>query len=109
MKIIGTDVSLNVCKNVGYLMMQFDARKPFQADREVRLFSYYPDYCISESPELKGVYLQNTIMDANDVWRIYLSNQKGIDSCCGITHEFPKDYYDLLWLASDVSSYCGLN
>jgi hypothetical protein len=108
MRTIGTDVDLSVCKSEGYLMVQFDARKPFNAKTGYRLFAYYPDYIISESPELKNICMTDLYMDAESLWNIYMDYKQGIDSFVGFTHKFPTDIYGFLSLASDVDPYCGL-
>jgi len=108
MKTIGTDVSLSVCKAEGYTMIQFDARKKFDENRQIRIFSYYPEYCEGYS----GQIMTDTNYSFVELKETYERYKQGMDSCCetGKFVNFEKPTYkDFLFLASDISSYCGLD
>lgn len=106
--IIGTDCSLDVCKNEGYFMMQYDARKKFDADAYYRVFQYAPDYVDDNKRRDTIVDVEYTF---NDLVELYQDKKNDIDSCCEtylhINFDTPT-YRDFLNLASDIGSYCGL-
>lgn len=116
---IGTDVSLDVCRNEGYLMMEFKKRELIKKgvldpECDVRFYQHLPDYCLRETygterPVGTPTICLNVWLNANDIWDLYQRNAKSIDETCGINdREFPQDEYDLLSLASDIDGYSGL-
>lgn len=106
MKTIGLDVSLDVCKSEGYLMMQYDARKKFNPETEYRIFAYYPEY-LRYGDEL----IVDTTANFNSLVELYKKHEKGINSSCetdkNVNFEHPS-YYDFLNLASDINFYTSL-
>ena len=112
--IIGTDASLDTCKNEGYLMIKFDARKKFDINTCYDIFSYYPDYIIKESNGqiTKNEKLTDTCASFADLTETYNRYKKELDDFAetneAVNFEDPT-IYDLLNLASDISSYCGLD
>lgn len=111
MKTIGTDCSLDVCKDEGYLMVEFDARKKYNKDEYYRFYAYFPICCIGESQYIaKDTLITDIDYCAVDLWELYKDNQQSIDEMIGETYKsIPEDIYTLLNLASDISSYQGLN
>ena len=108
---IGTDVNLDTCKEEGYMMMKYDGRKPFKPDTSVIIFRYFPEY-IRQEMGIKGAGDKMwTRLDTLDVWEVYQSHKAGIDSFAGQAggFEYPTDWYELLYLADTVDSYCGLD
>ncbi|MEX0595001.1 MAG: hypothetical protein WD512_00765 [Candidatus Paceibacterota bacterium] len=105
MRTIGTDAGLDVCKQEGYMMVQYDARKKFDPDMEYRAFCYYPQFQIP-TDDLRT----DEMVSFNRLKEIYLEDKKSIDSFAQ-THKFVNfdnpDYYDFLNLASDVIGYKG--
>lgn len=109
--IIGTDVSLKVCKDEGYMMMEYDGRKPFTLDTEVELFKYYPEY-IRKEMNIKGLgRKQWTTTSTRDLWEDYQRHKKGIQSFADYHVEDIneiKGYYDLLHLGDIIDAYIGI-
>ena len=101
---IGTDVSLSVCKAEGYMIIEFDGRKPFTPKTEIRCIVYWPEY-----DHFAGELMLSDYWDAESLWEVYQDNKQGIDSFIGGSHEFPTDYHEFLHLASDTNQYVGLN
>jgi hypothetical protein len=114
MRTIGTDVSLKVCKQEGYLMMQFDARKKFNPETDYNIFGYYPDYVISEAKGTipKDALIVDTVISWKELQAIYAKHKEGIDKFSDDMPEIMSkgnpDFYDLLNAAATVNSYCGL-
>jgi hypothetical protein len=108
MRTIGTDISLDVCKAEGYMMIQFDARKKFKKDEEYRIFAHAPDYI----EELKNEVLIDVFYSFNELIEMYEEDKKSIDQCCGTERDLDfnnPNFFDFLNLASDINSYKGLN
>jgi hypothetical protein len=115
---IGTDVSLDVCRAEGYLMMDYKKRElfvngVFQKDCYVRFITHAPGYILEEMHGTSRPVGVKTIsldveLTAQDVWERYREYWKAIDSSTGCKNEFPTNEHELLNLACDVSSYSGL-
>ena len=109
--IIGTDISLRVCKEEGYTMAKYDGRIPFTLDTEVEFFKYLPEY-IREEMGLKGLGEKLwTRMTARELWEDYQSHKVGIQSFADYHVEDIneiKTYYDLLYLVDIVDAYIGI-
>lgn len=116
---IGTDVDMSTNIAEGYMIMEFKKRELItkgKLNREVyvRFYKHCPDYVLFEmygTDKLVGqpTIMEDTTLSAEDVWETYLEDKDSIDSFCGVQGRiFPQDEYDLLNLASDVSSYKGL-
>lgn len=110
---IGTDLSLKVCSEEGYLMMDYKKRElitkgKLNADVKVRFMSHVPPYVEKRYVGESITLMTDVELSANDVWEKYLQHKESVDSCCGLSHEFPTCEYSLLSLASDVDGYCGL-
>ena len=116
---IGTDLCLKECRKEGYLMMDFKKReliikKELQKDVTIKFTKHYPDYILEEMyGHSNPVGVPTKILDveysANDIWDLYIGKKEEIDSCAGLSHEFPTCEYALLSLAGDVDGYCGLD
>lgn len=105
MRIIGTDVSLDVCEEEGYMMVEYDARKKFNPDEEYRAFCYYPSY-VPMSNEIRT----DEMVSFNRLKELYLEDKESIDTFSE-THKYVNfddpGYYDFLNLASDVIGFKG--
>ena len=108
MRTIGIDVNLDVCKNEGYAMIQYDARKKFNPLAEYCIFYYLPDYMDNNkkrTPSFKSYYTFNELLE------IYTRHKKDIDDFAETNKNINflnPDYCDFLNLASDLIAYCGL-
>lgn len=108
MRTIGTDISLDVCKAEGYMMIQFDARKKFKKDEEYRIFAHAPDYI----EELKNEVLIDVFYSFNELLEMYEEDKESINNCCETDKHINFDspnFYDFLNLSCDINSYKGLN
>lgn len=103
--LVGTDVSIEVCKNEGYLYVNFNT-KEFKKDKEYRVMRKFPIW-----DELKGQYHTDVFISWNDVVELYLEDKNSIDefaeTCNYVDFENPT-IEDFVNLCSDVSSYKGL-
>lgn len=116
---VGTDVSIQCCIEEGYMMADYNSRKLYkrgelQPGHEVRFLAHLPGYLKSEMGWQVGdlSLLVDIDLSANDLWELYTENEEtkqGIDSMIGMEHKFPESIYDMLHLASDINSYCGLD
>jgi len=105
MKTLGTDISLDICKSEGYLMVKFDARRKFTKNLEVRFIRYWPDYT-----DLAGEQCVNTFCSVVDVWEAYQGDKKGIDSFADMDYNDINeisDIYTFLHFADSVDAYNG--
>lgn len=116
MKTIGNDISLDTCKEEGYLMVEFDARKKYDKALDYRFYAFYPEYVENytafedQHTINKGDFRIDINFSAVDLWELYKNHKKGIESFIGSTYKIiPEDIYTLLNLANDIRAYCGLN
>lgn len=122
---IGTDASLQICLEEGYLTMEYKKRELMPKgvlDKlySVRFVQSVPDYILKEQygtasrrvVSIKGgqINLTSVSLCANDIWEKYQSYKKSIDKYSGTSEgfEFPTNEFELLGLADDVNGYCGL-
>lgn len=103
--LVGIDVSIDVCKNEGYLYVNFNT-KEFKKDKEYRVMRKFPIW-----DDLKGQYHTDVFISWDDVLELYLDDKKAIDdfaeTCNFVNFENPT-INDFVNLCSDVSSYKGL-
>lgn len=103
--LVGIDVSIDVCKNEGYLYVNFNT-KEFKKDKAYRVMRKFPIY-----DALKGQYAIDTFVSWNDVVELYNDDKKSIDefaeTCNHVDFDNPT-IHDFVNLCSDVSSYKGL-
>jgi len=118
---IGTDINLSTCRAEGYLMMEFNKNKLIKKGKLVQdcdvNFKATLGYLSHDEngkplyPSESNNYQLNVSMCWNDVCEIYKDKKAAIDSFAEtdkhINFDNPTEY-DLLNLASDVNSYCGL-
>lgn len=105
--ILGTDVSLKECKKEGYTMIQFDARRKFNKDLQIRIFNYFPEYL----EDIGGKISTDTEYSFKELEKIYLENKISLDSSYETNNyvNFEKpNWYDFLNLANDIVYYMGL-
>ena len=109
--IIGTDVSLKVCKEEGYLMAEYDGRRKFDPNRYYRVFGYLPNYIAKEIGARENTIHIDIEITFNELVEIYERHEIGINKCCDtnqhVNFEKPT-YFDFLNLASDINAYIGL-
>ena len=110
---IGTDLSLKVCSEEGYLMMDFKKRElvtkgKLNADVNVHFLAHLPPYIEERYVGQPITLITDVHLSANDIWEKYIAHKESIDETCGLSHEFPTCPHSLLSLASDVDAYCGL-
>lgn len=108
---IGEDVSIQTCRDEGYMVMDYPVHK-FKRDPtfvDCRFTKSLPDY-VREGEVGQPMMVIDVWLNYEDLWEMYLEHKASIDSMIGGSH--PKkdepDPYDLLSLASDIDSYCGL-
>lgn len=105
---IGTDVSLEVCRNEGYLMVQPAGR--FKQDKQYRVFAYWAHWQGENSDRALAI---DTTFSWNDAKRIYEAHKAGLDSfaddMAALMATEKPGYYDLIQAASTINPYCGLN
>lgn len=104
--IIGTDISLSVCKAEGYLMIEFNGRKKFDRKEYYRVFAHAPDYL-----DLDNKIILDTLVSFDDLKEVYDRFAEDLNSFAETsTHvDFEKPTInDLLSLACDINSYTGL-
>lgn len=122
---IGTDINLYTCRAEGYLMMEFNKNKlikkgKLDKDRYVN-FTATSGYLAWNNngkllpPQMRKceAYILNVSCTFNDLLDMFKQNEKGISNFADYEHckpdfENPTEY-DMLNLASDIYSYCGLN
>ena len=120
---IGTDVSLKTCMDEGYTVMDFEVRKLYprgrkngiDKDYQARFSASFPDYIRKEMGCQEDPFGMRRAWDTtaswNDLLELYKYNP-GVDECCGIepgsrNMDNPTEW-DMLKLAADLNSYCGL-
>jgi hypothetical protein len=111
-QIIGTDVSLEVCKNEGYLMVKTDGI--FSPDVQYNVFAYFPDYMFSETNNLieDGDKSTDEFISLVELLELYAKHKESIDKFCGDSYSLNASDYNygsFLSLADVVNVYCGLN
>ena len=99
--LIGTDVSIQECKDSGNLILKYDGRKPFNPDLQVKFIQYEPDYIDFPGKE-------EVILDTHCIWGDYELHKKAIDSYCDCDYTFPVSYQELLRVADSVNAYLGI-
>ena len=118
---IGTDVSLQTCRDEGYMVIEFSVRELYPNGRKngidkdcpVNCTKSYPDYIRKEMGWSVGDSMMMLDEDYswNDLLEIYLRHKDGIDSMIGASYDVENiepTEWDILNLASDIDSYCGL-
>ena len=109
---IGEDVSIQECRDSGYWVMDYSvaAWKDDARTCLVSLTRSYPLYIREEMGWSVGdpMIAETVVISWEDVWDIYVDHKKEIDSFIGGQFfDYPTPH-ELLFVASAVSSYCGL-
>ena len=116
---IGQDVSIQECRDEGYMVMDYHVFK-FKRDPKNAICHFtksYPLYIRQKlcMPVTEGVMILKEDYSWNDLMELYLQHQQGVDegmgAIVGCTYadvELPEPY-QVLNLASDLDSYCGIN
>lgn len=108
---IGTDVSIEVCKNEGYLMLDWNPSIPFDPETPYNVYAFYPDYIREEFNISDETKMLDTFISFNALLEIYDRHKEGVNSFAETdeTVNFKNPgIYDLLNLASDLNAYCGI-
>lgn len=106
-KIIGTDVSLGVCKGEGYMMMDTEGAVKLDPEKQYRVFCYCPSWV------QEGTIAIDERISFNELLEIYNKHKSGIDSFAddmpSIMENSNDSLYDLLRAADTINMYCGPN
>lgn len=97
---MGTDISIQVCKEEGYLMM----------DKPRRKYNHNVDVRFIEQNNYYG-YRREDTWNTIDLWDSYERSKSGIQSCCDYHVESIdeiKSYWDMLVLADAINGYKGI-
>jgi hypothetical protein len=125
---IGTDVSLKVCDEEGYTVIDFKVKElfpngrknPLDKDSYVNITQscplYLRDQMVTDSNPFGTKKLLDEEYSFNDLLEIYLEHKESIDSLCGIGQERggwhleleSPDEYDLLNLADAIMAYMDI-
>ncbi|RLA62118.1 MAG: hypothetical protein DRQ78_08280 [Epsilonproteobacteria bacterium] len=111
---IGTDISIEVCRAEGYMVMDYpvhDFRKN-SCTTDCRFTKSYPDYIREEMGWSVGqpIMILDVYLNWEDLYEMYLENKESIDHFIGGEYFETNNPspYNLLNLASDIDMYCGL-
>lgn len=107
--LLGTDVSIEVCKAESYTIIKYDGRKKFDVNMPYTIMRFYPDYY--EIEYLRGTVMYEIDLSFNDLLEMYEDDKESIDSFAetNMNVDFEKPtYYDFLMLANDIDAYKGL-
>ena len=115
---IGTDMSLKVCSEEGYTVMDFKVRElfpngrkePMDKDCVVILYSNIPEYLRGDFATKYNPFgagrMSECFTDFNTCVEVYLEHKEDIDSFAGICFELENpDECDFLNLADTLLSY----
>lgn len=116
---IGQDVNMDVNIQEGYQIMEFKKRELFKGgklnpDADCRFYKHLPSYVLNEmygSDNPIGVKKihEDVNLTPSELWEIYKAKAADIDRYSGAENrKFPVDEYEVLNLAADISSYCGI-
>lgn len=109
-KIIGTDVSLKVCKQEGYMMLDTEGHKRLDVNHQYRVFCQLPSHM--QEQFVKTAMGVDTICSWKDVQSIYLKHKEDIDrfddNMPAIMGAAEPSLYDLLRACDTIHGYCGL-
>lgn len=111
---IGMDVSIQTCRDEGYLVMDYPVhafrRDPIKT--ECRFTKSLPLWIREDVGWTPGqpMIVLDVHYNWEDLYEIYKDNKEGIDSFTGYDYSDIKvpTPRDLLDLASDIDSYCGI-
>jgi hypothetical protein len=114
---IGTDISIQECRDEGYCVIEFAVKELYPNGRKNGIDK---EHCVNFTKSLpaymRGVGEQQIYLDVdyswNDLVEIYLKHRDSIDSMIGDTwyiETLKPNEYDILHLGSDIDSYCGLD
>lgn len=115
--VIGTDVDLRTNVDEGYMIAQYDPRKKFTLDSDIKLIQYYPAYIREEMEErgqkIKGAgkRVVDTTVTPREIWSDYMAHKKQIDNFADTKlkniNEI-KDPYSAMNLADSIQAYNGV-
>lgn len=109
---IGMDVSIQVCRDEGYMVMDYPVyafRKEPQ-NTDCRFTKSIPEYAREEWFVGETILCVDQTLNYNELWEMYQDNLNGINSFIGGFHVWKENPTpdNLLILASDIDSWCGL-
>ncbi len=109
---IGMDVSIQTCRAEGYMVMDYPvyAFKKDPLNTECIFTNSLPEYS-REGYIGEKIIIVEEHYTYNDLFEMYLERKEDIDSFVGFKREKLDNPtpYDLLHLASDLDSYCGIS
>ena len=100
---IGTDVNLDICKEEGYTMAEYDGRTRFSMDKEMRFFAYYPEYLYPGEKQM--LLYDQPNWTPQEVWECYLEHKDKIDSFIGMEYKSIENEYDALSVMDSLIAY----
>lgn len=121
---IGTDMSLKVCLEEGYTVMDFKARELFPHGRKngmdkdcfVTFSASIPAYRRKELATGRDPFGMRRLWEASASWNslleLYLPRKASVDSSAGgpqVSDMENPDEYDMLNLGDVLQAYCGLD
>lgn len=108
--IIGTDISIDVCKAEGYMMADTNGEIKPDPKQYYRVFCYYPEYVDAPNPENPAT---DTLISWENLKETYQRHKKGIDSYADDMPETMNTdqptWGAFINAASTINSYCGLD
>lgn len=110
--IIGTDISLEVCRGEGYMMLDTEGHKKLDPNYPYRVFCTYPAYLESEGLDISGFAIE-TRVSWTDALEMYDRHKESIDSYADDMPDLMStkepDFWHLVSACSTINSYCGLD
>ncbi len=111
---IGQDVSIQTCRDEGYMVMDYPVYK-FKANprttdcRFTRSLPFYirQEMCMQVTESI--IHL-DAYLSWGELMEMYQQHKEGVDSMIGGTYQYIDDPepYQVLNLAADLDMYCGL-
>lgn len=115
-EIIGTDISLDVCKAEGYLMVETQGE--FQASHAYRVFAYFPEwqtktvYADRLAASGEEIFAVDTRISWDEAKRIFEANREALsafaDDMPSLMSTATPTYYTLVQAADTINGYQGL-
>lgn len=106
-RLIGTDVSLDVCYHEGYMMGIFHNDDDFDRETDYRLIQYYPEWVRENHHRGRSIKQLDIHLSFNDLVDIYKENRESVNSIADTENYVNFDdpcEYDFLHLASDLQA-----
>ena len=108
---IGTDISIQTCRDEGYTTMTYDGREKFTSESDCTFYLTLPKYIRDEIGFKVTSKIKHIVgfFNYTDLWEFYTENKKEFDLFAGTVSEFTETPtpYDCLYLADTMNSYNG--